>query len=299
MCLAAETTEAVLHDRPATLDPRRLDNERGDLVNLKYEALLEEIGQAVGVDKGRFSSDDEHTRGGPNHGLFTVLDTVMSDSNGVSRDFKALGQRLGKEQLRRTRSEEDNLCSGGVMSIVVRFVDNSAPNAADVANLGKELVVSNVRRQVGQPESTVLLGRQVHGTRVAHSMLALVVVGEYVDLGFLSPVRTADDCAVVVDGSHGSETSRSRRLTKSRTVRLGVRRHGGVAARKGLLSMVRAQIAWKLEGANFLVRRKSGLTGCRRRSLVFAEVELVQVALETLPDGRRRSEASCETISNR
>ncbi|KAI6777153.1 hypothetical protein HG530_001098 [Fusarium avenaceum] len=58
LCLTSKAAESILDDCPATSLCFTANDERCDFVDLEDKALFEEPGQALGVDKARFSGDD-------------------------------------------------------------------------------------------------------------------------------------------------------------------------------------------------------------------------------------------------
>lgn len=167
--LAAITSKLELHNSPSS----SLD-QLNHLVDLVYEAVLEELAQASLVDKVGVARDDEAPRHLARDGVAAVLDAVVRDLDAVALDVEPSGPGDAEERLGGLGGEEDDFGGGGLMGHVVGVVDVAAPDAADVADGGEELVGGHAGGQVGEPESAVLLGGEMLGAGVGFGVHAVI-----------------------------------------------------------------------------------------------------------------------------
>lgn len=145
---------------------------------MKEEPGFEERGQARFIDEARLSGHDENARRICHNRLLAIFDSVVRDLDWKSADGQASSDRLGEELLGRLGSEEDNLGSSGDVTNTVRRVDDSAPNASDIADHTQELFGGDIRGEIRQPEGTVLVVRKLSDAGIANGVLATVVAGE-------------------------------------------------------------------------------------------------------------------------
>lgn len=106
--------------------------------------------------------------------MAAVLDAVVRDFDAVALDVEAASPGDAEERLGGLGREEDDFGGGGLMGHVVGIVDVAAPDAADVADGGEELVGRHSRGEVGEPESAVLLGGEMLGAGIGFGVHAVI-----------------------------------------------------------------------------------------------------------------------------
>lgn len=152
--LAAIASEAELHDRTSGHIP-----QRSNPVGLEDEPRPEEHKQGILIDEAGVTDHDENTGLALRVRLLRVLDPVVRDLDVVPVDHERAG--TGPTRLHERGGglgrKEDDLGRSGDMLPLVGLVDVRAPNTAEVADRPEQLRVGDVRRQVCQPKSTVLL----------------------------------------------------------------------------------------------------------------------------------------------
>ena len=149
--------------------------ELNDLIGLEDELVREEFAQGHWIDKEGGASDDEHSGRVPCEGLLAVLDAIVIGLDAESSDSRERGLDVIEKLLGRDRAEEDDFGGRGVVGDKIWCVDECTPDAADTSDRVEELLVCDVWGEIAQPESTILVVRQMVGACVAfcvHSVVA-------------------------------------------------------------------------------------------------------------------------------
>lgn len=141
--------------------------------------------------------------------MAAILDSVVRDPDALILNVETSGPRDAEQLLGCLGREEDNLGGCRVMSVEVGVVDVCAPDAADVANALEKLTDARSRREIGEPESAVLVGGEMLGTGVGLSVHAVVARRELGRAGSAGDVigREGSRGSLLHHSLHGQEAS--------------------------------------------------------------------------------------------
>lgn len=202
--LAAVATKLELDDGTSASS-----DKLGDLIELEDESVFEELEERSFVDELGETGDDEDARHSSSNGVAAVFDSVVRNPDAVILDVETSGPRDAEELLGCLGSEEDNLGGCRVMIVEVGVVDVCAPDTADVANALEKLVDARSRREIGEPESAILIRGEMLGTGICLGVHAVVARRELGRVGSAGGIisREGPRGSPLHHSLHGQEAS--------------------------------------------------------------------------------------------